>query len=74
MSRRGSEAEGVFDVLAGGPEDLSVDIDQPTAPERPTKPTLPSDRPGDGVSPRVADPLMQIQVTHGVRDDRRSEH
>jgi hypothetical protein len=64
----------VFDVLAGGPEDLSVHVDQPTPFERPTMPSLPSNRSGDGVPPRVTDPLVQIQIAHWVRDDGRAEH
>lgn len=68
------EAERVFDVLAGGPEHLSVHVDQPTPPERPAMPSLPSDRSGDGVSPRLSDALVQIQVTDRMRHDGRSEH
>jgi hypothetical protein len=64
----------VFDVLAGGPEHLSVHVDEPTPSERPAMPSLPSDGSGDGVSPGVAYPLVQIKVAHGVRDHGRTEH
>jgi hypothetical protein len=59
----------VFDVLAGRAEDLAVDVDQPTPPERPAMPSLPSDRSGDGVSPRIPDPLVQIEVADRMRHD-----
>jgi hypothetical protein len=59
----------MFDVLAGGPEDLSVHLDQPTPPERPAMPSLPSDRSGDGVSPRLPDALVQVEVADGMGDD-----
>ena len=72
--RSGLEAEGVFDVLAGGAEDLAVHVDQAAPAERPAMPSLPSDRPGDGISPRIPDPLVQIEVADGMRDDGRAEH
>ena len=57
----------MFDVLAGGPEHLSVHVDEPTPPERPAMPSLPPDRSGDGVSPGIADPLVEIEVTDRMR-------
>jgi hypothetical protein len=65
------EPEGLADVLAGGSEHLAVEVDL-TSP--PTMPELASHRARDGVSPRIPDPLMQIQVAHRVRDHRRAEH
>jgi hypothetical protein len=65
------EAEGLAHVFGGRSEDLPVDIDQAIAP---TMPGLPSDGSGDGVPPRVPDPLVQVEVADWVRDDRRTEH
>jgi hypothetical protein len=59
------------DVFAGRAEDLAVDVDQPLVP---SMPRLPSDRPSHRISPRLADPLMQIEVADGMRDDGRAEH
>jgi hypothetical protein len=59
----------VFDVLAGGPEYLAVHVDEPASPERPTMPSLASDRSGDGVSPGLPDALVQIEVADRMRDD-----
>jgi hypothetical protein len=64
----------VFDVLAGRPEDLPIEVHLVTSPESEAMPSRPADRPRDGVSPRVAYPLVQIKVAHGVRDDGRAEH
>ena len=64
----------MFDVLAGGAEDLAIHIDQPTPAERPAVPSLPSDRSGDRVSPCILDALMEIEVADGVRHDGRAEH
>jgi hypothetical protein len=54
------------DVLARRSEDLAVDINRASVT---TVPELPSDRPGHGITAGVADPLVQIEVAHGVRDD-----
>ncbi|MBA3738982.1 MAG: hypothetical protein H0W97_10505 [Actinobacteria bacterium] len=59
----------MLDVLAGGPEDLSDHVNQPIPPERPMMPSLPSDRSSDGISPRIPDALVQIQVTDRMRHD-----
>ena len=61
-----SEPEGLADVLAGGAEDLAVDVDHASVT---AMPQLPSDRPGHGITSGVADPLVQVQVAHRVRDD-----
>jgi hypothetical protein len=75
VSRRGDgddlEAERLAHVFGGRSEDLPVDIDQAIAP---TMPGLPSDGSGDGVPPRVPDPLVQLEVADRVRDHRRTEH
>jgi len=65
------EPEGLADVLPGGTEDFAVDIDQPSVS---TMPQPPSDRPSDGIATGVADPLVQVEVAHGVRHDWRAEH
>jgi hypothetical protein len=73
LTRRGplegevSEPEGLADVLAGGAEDLAVDVDQAVIP---AMSALPSDGTSHCISPRVADALVQIEVAHRVRDDR----
>jgi hypothetical protein len=54
------------DVLAGRTEDLAVDVDEARVA---AVPEPPSDRPGDGISPGVPDPLVQLEVAHGMRDD-----
>ncbi len=64
------EAEGLAHVFGGWSEDLAVDVDLATAP---TMPDLPSDGSGDGVPPRVPDPLVQVEVADWMRDDRRTE-
>jgi hypothetical protein len=51
----GSEPEGLADVLAGGAEDLAIDIDQASVT---TMPQLPADRPSHGITAGVADPLV----------------
>lgn len=61
----------MFDVLAGGTEDLSVHVDGTSMPAEP--PFL-SHGSGDGVSPRFPDPLVQVEVADGMRDDGRAEH
>jgi hypothetical protein len=68
------EPERLADVLTGRSEDLPVDIHLMISSEPETMPLRPSDRPRDRVSLRITDPLVQIQVAHGVRDDRRAEH
>jgi hypothetical protein len=55
------------DVLACGTEHLAVDVDHASVT---SMPELPSHRPRDCISPRLADPLVQIEVAHRVRDDR----
>lgn len=65
------ETEGLAHVFGGRSEDLPVDIDEAIAT---TMPGLPSDGSGDGVPPRVPDPLVQVEVADRVRDDRRTEH
>lgn len=59
------------DVFAGGAEDLAVDVDESLVP---TMPRLASDRSSDRIPPRVLDPLVEVEVAHGVRDDGRTEH
>ena len=59
----------MFDVLAGGAEDLPVDVHRMTSPEPEAMPLRPSDRSSDRVPPRIADPLVQVQIADGVRDD-----
>ena len=66
MEGAGSEAEGLADVFAGWAEDLAVDVGPPSVS---TMPQPPSDRSSDGVTPRVADALVQVEVADGVRDD-----
>lgn len=65
------EPEGMADVFAGRSEHLRINVDQTITP---TMPPVPSDGPGHGVFPRIADPLVQVEVAHGVRDDGRAEH
>src|SRR5688500_6936029 len=64
----------MFDVLAGRPEDLAVHVDRPTTPVRPAMPSLSTDRSGDGVTPRILDALMQVEVADRMRHDGRPEH
>jgi hypothetical protein len=59
----------VFDVLAGGPEYLSVHVDEPAPLERPMMPSVASDRSSDGVSPCLSDALVKVEVADGMRDD-----
>ena len=66
-----SEPEGLADVFAGWSEDLAVDIDQPLVS---SMPRLASDGSGYRIPPRVADPLVQVEVADGMRDDGRAEH
>jgi hypothetical protein len=68
------EPERLADVFAGGPEDLPVDIHKMISPEPEAMPRRPSDRPRDRVPPRVTDPLVQIQIAHGMCHDGRPEH
>jgi hypothetical protein len=59
------------DVFAGRAEDLAVDVDLASATAMP-QPS--SDRSSDGITACFADPLVQIEVAHGVGDDGRAEH
>jgi hypothetical protein len=54
------------DVLAGGAEDLAVDVDEAGVAAMPEPP---SDRSSDGIPTRLPDPLVEVEVAHGVRDD-----
>jgi hypothetical protein len=54
------------DILAGGAEDLAVDVDHASGT---TMPQLPPDRSGHGITTGVADPLVKIEVAHRMRDD-----
>jgi hypothetical protein len=54
------------DVLAGWAEYLAIDVDHASLT---TMPQLPSDRPSHGITASVADPLVQVEVAHGVRHD-----
>jgi hypothetical protein len=59
------------DVLAGRAEDLAVDVHHASVT---TEPELPPDRPGHRIPAGFPDPLVQIEVAHGMRDDGRPEH
>ena len=58
-------------VFAGGAEDLAVHVDGASMP---TESPLPANGSGDGVSPRILDALVQVEVADGMRDDGRAEH
>ena len=54
------------DVFAGGTEDLAVDVDRASMP---TGSPLLSNGSGDGVSPRITDALVQVEVADRMRHD-----
>jgi hypothetical protein len=58
----------VTDVLAGRAEHLAVDLDLAVTPEE-MAPTVPADRSRHRVLPRLPDPLVEVQVADGMRDD-----
>ena len=73
----GSEPDGPPDVLLDRAELVGVHqaLTPPPAGEDPEEPAVrlpvqlrPDDRPGRGVTPRLDDPLLKVQLSTGVAD------